>query len=122
MRPRPNTNVGPSPFTNGPAGTIGTVSVVGYVVDTRKPCKAALVEDTKNNGMPDAEDKKIGNIKIKGLRSARGEILPSYALTTSGDGVSGTNGSVLNVPVQVGDETGVYRIFAQGKSFVGTSH
>ena len=32
------------------------------------------------------------------------------ALTTSGDGVSGANGSVLNVPVQVGAEPGVYTV------------
>jgi len=37
-------------------------------------------------------------------------ILPGDALTASGDGFTGPNGSVYNVPVRIGDVEGVYRI------------
>jgi len=215
VRPRPNTNAGPSPFTNGPAGSIGTVEIsilnkkgkvveqgsgsvifppslgrrigptnvglatggqgspntttaelvesvtfqhvvpgtslvntvkgatfsdgapyaprflmfeeqakqpdafipmkgianVGYVVNPDKPWLATVIEDSNGNGIPDPDDNKIGAIKLKGPEEdAAGSILNSSALTTSGDGITGPNGSVLNVPVQLGDEDGVYTV------------
>ena len=41
------------------------INKVGYVVDEDKPWKAVIVEDTNDNGTPDNDDDKIGNIKIK---------------------------------------------------------
>jgi hypothetical protein len=87
------------------------IAGVGYVVDEHKPWKADVVEDSNANGVPDQDDHKIGEIRIKGpSRNSTGTILPSMALTSSGDGVSGPNGSVFNVPVQVGADTGVYAV------------
>ena len=43
-------------------------------------------------------------------RRISGISLPNPQLTISGDGTNGPNGSVFNVPVQVGEETGVYTV------------
>jgi len=70
---------------------------VSYVVDTTNPWIAIL----KENGTDI-----IGAIIMSGPSSdSRGTILPSPAPTTIGG-----NGSVLNVPVQVGSEEGLYTV------------
>jgi len=87
------------------------IANVAYLVNEDKPSRARLVEDTNNNGMADAEDRPIGKIRIKGpSRGSRGMILPGGALTISGNGIDGPNGSVLNVPVKVGSERGAYKV------------
>jgi hypothetical protein len=86
------------------------IAGVGYVVNGKKPWKADVVEDSNANGIPDSDDHKIGEIRMKGPDDSPGTILASSALTTSGDGVSGPNGSVFNVPVQVGAQPGVYTV------------
>ncbi len=64
------------------------------------------------NGVPDAGDTLIGHTTISGPAGSNQEILPSGALTASGDGVTGANGSVYNVPVRIGDQEGVDTITA----------
>ncbi len=87
------------------------IAEVGYVIDEDKPWKADLVVDSNGNGMADEDDEEIGEIKMSGpSKYSRGTLLTNTGLTTSGDGVSGPNGSILNVPVQVGTETGVYTV------------
>lgn len=87
------------------------LSLVGYYINPENPSKATLVQDSNGNGIADQDDKVIGKIKIKGPDSnSNGTILASSTLTTSGDGKIGANGSILNVPVQVGSETGKYKI------------
>jgi len=71
-----------------------------------------MVEDTNFNGVPDVGDKVIGETFISGPTGSNPEILPSDALTISGDGVTDPNGSIYNVLVRSGDEGGVYTITA----------
>jgi len=71
-----------------------------------------MVQDTTLNGIPDSGDTIMGHIFLAGPEDSHPEILPSGALTTSGDGVTGPNGSVYNVPVRIGEEEGVYTITA----------
>jgi hypothetical protein len=84
---------------------------VGYI-PSGDPTHVHMVQDTNSNGVPDAGDTIIGHTTISGPEGSNPEILPSDALTTSGDGVTGPNGSVYNVPVRIGDKEGVYRITA----------
>jgi hypothetical protein len=87
------------------------IAQVGYVIDARKPWKADLVVDSNGNGVADSGDEEIGEIEMHGpSRKSRGVLLENASLTTSGDGISGPNGSILNVPVTVGSETGVYTV------------
>ncbi|MHB1241518.1 MAG: hypothetical protein ACYC18_13620 [Gammaproteobacteria bacterium] len=87
------------------------IAGVGYIVDAHHPWRARLVQDSNGNGKADAGDQVIGRIVFKGPGgSSRGQILPSDVLTTSGDGVTGANGSVLSVPVQMGSHRGVYQV------------
>ena len=69
-----------------------------------------MVQDTNLNGTPDSGDTIVGHTVIAGPEGSDPEILPSSALTTSGDGVTGPNGSIYNVLVRIGDEEGVYTI------------
>jgi len=84
---------------------------VGYI-QSADPTHVHMVQDTNLNGLPDAGDTIIGHTTISGPAGSSPEILPSNALTTSGDGVTGPNGSVYNVSVRIGDVEGVYRITA----------
>jgi len=84
---------------------------IGYI-QTADPTHVHMVQDTNLNGIPDAGDSIIGHTTISGPEGSSPEILPSDALTTSGDGVTGPNGSIYNVPVRIGDEEGVYTITA----------
>ncbi|HHJ17123.1 MAG TPA: hypothetical protein ENJ80_10545 [Gammaproteobacteria bacterium] len=84
---------------------------VGYI-KTADPKHVHMVQDTNGNGVPDEGDTIIGHTVISGPAGSFPEILPSDALTTSGDGVTGPNGSVYNVPVRIGDKEGVYTITA----------
>ncbi len=84
---------------------------IGYI-KTDDPTHVHMVEDTNLNGVPDAGDTVVGHTTISGPAGSYPEILPSDALTTSGDGVTGPNGSIYNVPVRIGDEEGVYTITA----------
>ncbi len=84
---------------------------VGYI-PSGDPTHVHMVQDSNFNGIPDAGDTIIGHTTISGPPGSYPEILPSDALTTSGDGVSGPNGSVYNVPVRIGDLEGVYTITA----------
>jgi hypothetical protein len=84
---------------------------VGYI-QTPDPTHVHMVQDTNLNGVPDAGDTIIGHTTISGPEGSNPEILPSDALTTSGDGVTGDNGSVYNVLVRIGDKEGVYNITA----------
>jgi len=68
---------------------------VTYTVNSRKPSTATLTE----NGTT------IGTIEMKGPKKSNGTILVSPGLTTIGG-----NGSVLNVPVQVGSKPGLYTV------------
>ncbi len=69
-----------------------------------------MLKDTNLNGVPDANDTIIGHTMISGPAGSEPAILPSDILTTSGDGITGPNGSIYNVPVRIGDEEGVYTI------------
>jgi len=82
---------------------------VGYYVNSKKPKKATLVQDSNGNGIADEDDTEIGEIKISGPGNAA-IILPNPNLTTSGDGVTGANGSLLIVAVKVGSKAGKYKI------------
>jgi hypothetical protein len=82
---------------------------VGYI-QSPDPKHVHMVQDTNFNGVPDAGDTIIGHSFISGPEGSNPSILPSDALTTSGDGITGPNGSVYNVPVRIGDVEGVYRI------------
>ena len=84
---------------------------VGYI-QSPDPAHVHMVQDTNFNGIPDAGDTIVGHTMISGPAGSYPEILPSDALTTSGDGVSGPNGSIYNVPVRIGDKEGVYTITA----------
>lgn len=69
---------------------------VSYIVDPRKPWRAQVMQDNKV----------IGRLLLKGPnRRSRGVILASPGAT-----VANGNGSVFNVPVQVGQQPGVYRL------------
>ena len=86
------------------------IAGVSYLVDAKKPTKARLVLDTNGNGVADAGNQQIGTVqlKFKGREKGKGEkdndaaILPSLILTSSGDGVTDANSSILNVPVNTG--------------------
>jgi len=80
---------------------------VGYIIDDGDSAKATLVQDSNGNGIADKDDTEIGEIKISGPDG--GALLPNPILTTSGDGVTGANGSLLIVPVKVGS-AGSYQI------------
>jgi len=84
---------------------------VGYI-QSPDPTHVHMVQDTNFNGIPDADDTIVGHTTISGPAGSSPEILPSDALTTSGDGVTGPNGSIYNVPVRIGDKEGVYTITA----------
>lgn len=84
---------------------------IGYI-QSADPAHAHMVEDTNLNGVPDEGDTIVGETFIAGPAGSHPEILPSDALTTSGDGVTGPNGSIYNVSVRIGDEEGVYTITA----------
>jgi len=84
---------------------------IGYI-QSEDPAHVYMVEDTNFNGVPDAGDTIVGHTFIAGPAGSNPEILPSDMLTTSGDGVTGANGSIYNVPVRIGDEEGVYTITA----------
>ena len=84
---------------------------VGYI-PSADPTHVHMVQDTNGNGLPDAGDTIVGHTTISGAAGSNPEILPSDALTTSGDGVTGPNGSVYSVPVRIGSVEGVYRITA----------
>jgi len=84
---------------------------IGYI-QTADPTHVHMVQDTNLNGIPDAGDTIVGHTMISGPAGSSPEILPSDALTTSGDGVTGPNGSIYNVAVRIGDEEGVYTITA----------
>ena len=84
---------------------------VGYI-PSADPTHVHMVQDTNGNGLPDAGDTIVGHTTISGPAGSNPEILPSDALTTSGDGVTGPNGSVYSVPVRIGSVEGVYRITA----------
>jgi hypothetical protein len=86
------------------------IAGVGYIVDQDDPNEADVVEDSNGNGVADEGDTKIGKIEMDGPKKSNGTILPSPGLTTSGDGVTGPNGSIFNVPVQVGNKKGVYTV------------
>jgi hypothetical protein len=87
------------------------IANLGYVVKENKPTEAKLVEDSNGNGIPDNNDVVVGKITLNGPSTASsGVSLAGDVLTTSGDGITGPNGSVLNVPIQVGDQAGVYRV------------
>jgi len=93
------------------------IANVGYLVNEDKPWKATLVEDANNNGVADADDVVIGRIRLKGpSKRSMGMILPGTVLTTSGDGISGANGSILNVLVKVGRERGAYKVVVSLKN------
>jgi len=87
------------------------IAAVGYI-QSDDPTHVHMVQDTNLNGVPDAGDTIIGHTTISGPAGSNPEILFSDALTTSGDGVSGPNGSVYNVAVRIGDVEGAYRITA----------
>jgi len=84
---------------------------VGYI-QSEDPTHVHMVQDTNGNGLPDAGDTIVGHTTISGPTGSNPEVLASDALTTSGDGVTGANGSVYNVSVRIGDAEGVYRITA----------
>lgn len=84
---------------------------IGYIT-TPDPTHVHMVQDTNGNGVPDDGDTRVGHTTISGPAGSNPEILPSDALTTSGDGVTGPNGSIYNVPVRIGSEEGVYNITA----------
>ncbi|VAW98625.1 hypothetical protein MNBD_GAMMA22-1590 [hydrothermal vent metagenome] len=82
---------------------------VGYFINAQHPNKATLVQDTNNNGVADEHDLELGEIKISGP-DKNAAILANPNLTTSGDGITGANGSLLIVPVKVGTLAGEYKI------------
>lgn len=90
------------------------LAAIGYVVNVDQPWRARIVRDTNANGTPDTGDDTIGHLVLVGFNreGERGRILESAALTVSGDGVSGDNGSVMSVPVQVGGARGYYFLIA----------
>ena len=85
------------------------IANIGYI-PSADPKHVHMVQDTNANGIPDAGDTIIGHTVISGPEGSNPEILPSDALTASGDGITGPNGSLYNVPVRIGDQEGVYRI------------
>ena len=77
----------------------GIVNVT-YVINSKKPWKANLVQIT------DTGTQTIGKIKIEGPGDDHSSmILPSPGLTTVGG-----NGSFFTVPVKVGEEAGTYEV------------
>ncbi|MGI9335285.1 MAG: hypothetical protein ACR2RL_19230 [Gammaproteobacteria bacterium] len=54
----------------------------------------------------------VNALAIENLQGSRikGRILDNPDLSTAGDGITGANGSVLSVPVQVGNRRAVYRV------------
>ncbi len=85
------------------------IAAVGYYVNAQHPNKATLVQDSNNNGVADEDDLELGEIKISGPDKSA-QILQNLNLTTSGDGITGSNGSLLIVPVKVGALAGEYKI------------
>ena len=86
---------------------------VGLVVDADDPSVASLVQDSNGDGVLDDTDESIGSVSITGPDGQpSGSILAveNWPLTTAGDGVEGANGSVLNVPVQVGNLLGYQEV------------
>lgn len=87
------------------------IANVGYLVDTQSASRATLYQDANADGLLDATDTAIGSVHMVGpTQTSSGKILPSTALTTSGDGLIGDNGSLLNIPVQVGSARGEYHL------------
>jgi len=84
---------------------------IGYI-SSPNPAHVHMVQDTNFNGVPDAGDTIIGHTTISGPAGSNPEFLPSDALTASGDGITGPNGSVYSVAVRIGDLEGAYRITA----------
>jgi len=87
------------------------IANVGYIL-TSDPTFAHIVQDTNFNGVPDGGDTIIGHTTISGPAGSNPSILPSDALTSSGDGITGPNGSVYSTAVRIGDAPGVYKITA----------
>jgi len=84
---------------------------IGYI-QSADPTHVHMVQDTNLNGVPDAGDTIVGHTTISGPEDSYPEILPSDALTSSGDGVTGANGSIYNVSVRIGSKEGTYNITA----------
>lgn len=84
------------------------IAGVGYLLDKDNSSNARLMQDTNGNGVLEEGDKQLGVITIRG--PTRSKLIPSARLTTSGDGVSGQNGSILVVKAAVGYKFGVYDI------------
>lgn len=84
---------------------------VGMVVNGNDPASAQLVQDTNGDGALDESDTVVGEVTISGPSAASAGqllILPDAPLTVSGDGVEGSYGSFLDVPIEVGSEPGIY--------------
>lgn len=87
------------------------IAGVGYLPDTASQSRAKIMKDTNLNGGIEEGDSEIGIVTITGPAPAK--ILSfNSSLTTSGDGITGPNGSILKLPVQVGSKKGVYKVKA----------
>ena len=84
------------------------IAGVGYVIKRDKKT-AILVKDTNQNGIADRRDAKIGTIRLIGP-AADAELLPNPTLTVSGDGITGPNGSALDVLAKAGSQRGIYEV------------
>ncbi|MEZ4863685.1 MAG: hypothetical protein R3C14_20355 [Caldilineaceae bacterium] len=84
---------------------------VGIAVNADDPTTATLIQDTNGDGALDESDTVVGAVTISGPSAASpGQILmlPDAPLTVSGDGLEGSFGSFLDVPLEVGSEPGIY--------------
>ncbi len=83
---------------------------VGVRVDATDPSAGTLVRDSNGDGTLSSDEPVVGSIRITGPGGSGPRLLARAALTTSGDGVSGPNGSLLITPVQVGSVAGDYTV------------
>jgi hypothetical protein len=84
---------------------------VGLVVDEEMPWQADLVQDVNEDGVLEDDDETIGQVTIEGPSDeSPGRILDmaGWPLTVTGDGAEGPPGSFFRVPIEVGQEPGIY--------------
>lgn len=96
-----------------PFGPMVGLPDVGIVIDDATPSSGMLVQDANGDGTLDDSDTVIGEVTITGpSEGSAGHLLvpEDWPLTVTGDGVEGPPGSFFNVPVEVGNESGIYEV------------
>jgi len=70
---------------------------------TKRPTKPSIGQLVR-----DSNGDVVGSVRIDGPSGSRPRLLQHAKLTSSGDGISGADGSLLVIPVQVGTAAGTY--------------